>query len=339
MRKDHALRRHILFWIWIAAACLLGCKRIPQAQTIEMFEYFDTLIDFTFYGTEAEKASVEPKLRDKIASYHRLLDRFAEDGETARINRDRGGENPELARLLERVMKEEKKTGCVTDVTRGKLFSLWRHAIETSTIPSAADIRRALGEGGYATAHVEGDRIVLEDSADLDWGSISKGYLNDRLVPYIRDTLGIENFILNAGGNVTVCGHPPDGRHKFGIGIRSPFDGQSVAETLFLTDLSAVTSGDYQRAAMVGDRRIHHMIDLKTGEPRADGKRSVTIVGPESFLCDFLSTAVFLTDLDEVDALMRQYPEYMYYIIRDDKTAVYDERLEPYMKSHGASAN
>ncbi len=67
---------------------------------------------------------------------------------------------------------------------------------------------------------------------------------------------------------------------------------------MFIKDASVVSSGDYQRYYIVGDMRVHHIIDPKTLMP-GDYYRAVTVVTADSGLADLLSTSIFLLPFDE----------------------------------------
>ena len=103
-------------------------------------------------------------------------------------------------------------------------------------------------------------------------------------------------------------GNPPaDGRAKWGVGIQDP-DGavlglSDIVETLFLTNASVVTSGDYQRYYVVDGQRYHHLIDPDTLMPDTDF-RSVSIITEDSGYADLLSTAAFLMPYDESRAFI-----------------------------------
>ena len=112
--------------------------------------------------------------------------------------------------------------------------------------------------------------------------------------------------MLNAGGNVVCGGKPLDGRDFWVVGVED-LDGVSTRETLGATDLSVVTSGDYQRYYTVDGVNYHHLIDPETLYPAAH-MHAVTILHPDSALGDFLSTTAFLLPYEESRALIESIP-------------------------------
>ena len=90
------------------------------------------------------------------------------------------------------------------------------------------------------------------------------------------------------------------------MGIIHPRE-QGILRILDISDTAAATTGDYQRFFMEGGERYHHVFDPRSGYP-AQGKQSVTVIGPEALLCDALSTALFV--LEAPDPILRLYPEY-----------------------------
>ena len=54
-----------------------------------------------------------------------------------------------------------------------------------------------------------------------------------------------------------------------------------------------MTSGDYEKYFFLDGKRMHNVIDPRTGRP-ARGLRSVTIVADDAIVADAFSTAVFV---------------------------------------------
>ena len=80
-----------------------------------------------------------------------------------------------------------------------------------------------------------------------------------------------------------------------------------AAGSRIVSNLGAANAGDYQRFFLQDGQRYHHIFNPKTGYP-ALGKQSVTVIGPETLLCDALSTAVFVSRAPE--EILQKYPEY-----------------------------
>ena len=138
----------------------------------------------------------------------------------------------------------------------------------------------------------------------MDWGGIAKGYGIDLAAQRLIES-GITKGFINAGGDLYCWGENP-AKASWKIGIKHPRK-EGFIGVLEIRDLGAATAGDYQRFFIKDGIRYHHIFNPKTGYP-AQGKQSVTVVGPESLLCDALSTALFVTSHPE--ALLQKYPEY-----------------------------
>jgi thiamine biosynthesis lipoprotein len=129
-------------------------------------------------------------------------------------------------------------------------------------------------------------------------------------------------------------------RETWGVGIQNPDSvisnsEESVLETLYLTDASVVTSGDYQRFYYVGDTLIHHLIDPVTLMP-GDYFRAVSLVTDHSGMADFLSTTVFLLPYEEGRALVESLDAEALWVFKDG-TVETTEGLKEIMRSNGAT--
>jgi thiamine biosynthesis lipoprotein len=130
-----------------------------------------------------------------------------------------------------------------------------------------------------------------------DLGGIAKGAILDLTIALLRES-GVENAIINIGGDLTVLGdiHGRAAR----IGIRSP-----VAETpLGWLDVAdgetVVTSGDYERFFEYQGQKYQHILDPKSGFP-IQHTASVTVIHRDPVLADAAATALVVAGMAEFD--------------------------------------
>jgi thiamine biosynthesis lipoprotein len=132
--------------------------------------------------------------------------------------------------------------------------------------------------------------VTLEPTARLDLGAIAQGFMADRLVALLRSE-GIERARIDVGGELRVY----DDRTRaepFRVGIRHPLRSGLIAE-IELGSGAVATSGCYERFAQVGERRICHVIDPRSGFP-AERALSATALAPDGADADALATALLV---------------------------------------------
>ena len=196
------------------------------------------------------------------------------------------------------------------DVTFGPLSGLWRFDHDQDDVmPDPAAIAAKLPLIGWEDLVVDsaaGTAQLRRKGMSVHLGGIGKGYAVDHGAAILRRH-GIENFLIQSGGDMYVGGHP-EGR-AWRLGIQDP---RGPADTPFavveLSNATFSTSGDYERFFMKDGRRYHHILDPDFGQP-AMGCRSVTIVTSRSVDADALSTAVFILGPGAGMALIERLPD------------------------------
>ncbi len=139
----------------------------------------------------------------------------------------------------------------------------------------------------------------------LDVGAVAKGYAAERVAQMLLAS-DMPSFIISAGGNVRWANPrrtaAPAGASVFRT--RPPrCSARRHMDALYLTKVSVVTTGDYQRYYVVDGQRYHHLIDPDTLMPDTDF-RSVSIITEDSGYADLLSTAAFLMPYEESRAFI-----------------------------------
>ena len=141
-----------------------------------------------------------------------------------------------------------------------------------------------------------GNLIRGANDATLFIPSIGKGAGVDAIAAGLRG-LGLENFMVEIGGDLVTAGLNPDGE-QWQIGIESP-SLQTVEQVVGISGLAMATSGDYRNYFEVDGQRFSHIIDPTTGAPIAHSTASVTVFADDAAQADAWSTALLVMGLDE----------------------------------------
>lgn len=234
-----------------------------------------------------EEAFAEIERLEDVLSRHRPATPLA------RLNRDGAlqGAPGELTHVLGRALEYSALTGGAFDVTVAPLLTLYVSSFqETNGAPSEAEVREALAKVDYRAVRIEGADVRLERpgmAVTLD--GIAKGYVVDRAVAVLVEG-GAERVVVDAGGDVA-AGGAGRARDPWRIAIQDPRSPGALG-VLQLRGGSVASSGDYMQA-FTRDRRLHHILDPRTGRS-PDHTSAVTVIAPTAMDADALSTAALV---------------------------------------------
>ena len=245
---------------------------------------------------EAVEEAVEAALTEMKRLEH-LLGRHQEGSDIWRVNMKVGEFVPvsdETTALVKDSLKFSHLSGGAFDITLGRLSELWNFEEERDAPPPDAEIRKSMEGVGAGSVHLDETKKTVKaaNGVHLDLGGIAKGYIIDSAAALLVSK-GVNNFIVNAGGDMVIKGKK--GSQNWRVGIQHPRDQEKVLAHLDVEDdeTAIVTSGDYERYFIYEGKRYHHILDPFTGYP-ARGVISVTIKSRDAKTADALSTAVFV---------------------------------------------
>lgn len=305
--------------------CLLfsGCaagKTEPEKKqyTATFLTLFDTLT--TIKGpaeSEAAFTEISREIHDSLLECHQLFDIYNdyEGINNLKTVNDAAGKAPAVVdrRIIDLLLDSKEyyaSTGGKVNVAMGSVLRLWHEARNdgldnpaNAYLPDEAQLQEA-------AQHWDMDAVIIDEAAStvfisdpavqLDVGAIAKGWS----VEYVAQ-LAPEGMMISVGGNVRATG-PKAEDTPWVVGVTDPNDPNAHLHTLYLSEGSLVTSGDYQRFYAVEGKRYHHIIDPDTLYP-SEYWSSVTIVCEDSGLADALSTALFLMNREDGQKLLDKY--------------------------------
>ena len=307
---------------------LTGCPTVANREDSKKplgmanFTYFDTVSNVYSYAGDSEEEFAENanKVFEILGEYHKLFDIYYEHSGVVNLrtlNKNAGGEamvvDEKLIDFLLYARELYETTNGEMNIMMGSVLRLWHDCREAASnnsanarIPTGAELAEAnkYTDISFLEIDEENNTVRITDpNASIDVGALGKGYATEMAARYL-ESVGIESYVLNIGGNIRIIGNKPDGS-GWGTGIKDPADSDKYAIILTLANTSCVTSGDYERFFTVGGERYHHIIDKDTLMP-ADYFRSVSIITKNSALADALSTALFAMSYEDGKAVVEK---------------------------------
>jgi thiamine biosynthesis lipoprotein len=185
--------------------------------------------------------------------------------------------------------------------------------VTTSTIDS---LRSLIGMSRISL--IDGHVVKDDQRIMLDFSAIAKGYGSDR-VARVLDSCGVQNYMVEIGGEVVVRGHNRNG-NPWGIGINKPIDdslstNQELQTVLRLTDCAIATSGNYRNFYYKDGVKYAHTIDPRSGYPVQHSLLSATVIADNCMRADALATAFMVLGTDSAMAYCKRHPEIDGYFI------------------------
>jgi thiamine biosynthesis lipoprotein len=291
--------RHFLI---LACALLLGaCGRTPLQE--QQAYVFGTRVEVLVVSADPAqgKQAIGAVLRefDRLhRAYHAWQASQLTDLNLA-ISEGRPQQvSPELAALLGEAQLLARQGEYLFDPGIGQLIRLWGFQADEfkAELPEQDKIDAWLAsKPSIANLTINGNTVTSGNrNVALDFGGYLKGVALDRAAAILRGQ-GIDNALINIGGNVMALGSK-QGR-KWRVGIQHPRQPGPLA-TITLEDGEAIgTSGDYQRFFEVDGKRYAHLLDPRSGYP-ADHTQAITVLippGPKAgTLSDASSKPIFI---------------------------------------------
>ena len=315
----------------LASLCMMllmtSCKR--KEPIIRTNLMLNTIVSITVYDNR-DVSIVDGAFR-LISEYENMFSKTIESSDIYKINHrnsQRVKVSPETAEIIAQALHYSDLSDGKFDITIDKVNELWDFTGDAK-VPPQYEIKQALKSVNYKAVSVSGEEVLItDDSIRLDLGAIAKGYIADKVKEYLVKN-GVENAIINLGGNILCVGTLPNG-NPMNIGIRKPFY-NDIAVSLSLTDKSVVSSGVYERYFEKDGKLYHHILDTKTGYPVDNNLYSVTVISDKSVDGDALSTALFTIGLDEGIKLADTIPDTYVIFITDDYKLYYSRGTENFI--------
>ncbi len=303
----------------IVVILITSCKKNNHQFTT--FNYYGYLNTISYVTVETETKDNLDQIKQDIEDILKTIEnRFGKtDSMTTKINQNAGKKDLNNNYYLVQVdntylellnLAKELSDGKTFDITIGNLTKTWNiseqaeYCMITNTckIPSIEQIETSKESINTANIVIEGNTVYIkEESTNLDFGSIAKGYASDLIAEYLKSA-SISFFVINLGGNVYVNGESQkylENNKELSISLENPLDASKTILDIYETNINVVTSASTHRYIVVNDIKYSHILNPSTGYPVDNELLSVTILGEKGVMCDYLSTQCFVMGLED----------------------------------------
>ena len=209
--------------------------------------------------------------------------------------------------VLESAIDISLRSAGAYDPTVSPAVNLWGFGPDgPSMVPTATEldaVAAVVGINRLVWDPTTRSLLKRANSVRLDFSSIAKGYAVD-LAADALDELGVDNFMLEVGGEIQVRGQSPRGG-DWRLAIEQPESagGRQMIDAVAITDMGVATSGDYRNYFIQDGVRYSHLIDPRTVKPIEHDLVSVTVIHPSTMVADAWATALMIAGTTEAKTL------------------------------------
>ena len=280
----------------------------------------------TFHITYEDKANQD--LSGAVDSIFKVFDltfsEYIPNSIVSRINKNDSTAlfDDMFVEVYNKSLEVYRETHGAFDLTVGPLVNAWGFGPVKKAKVDSATIDSLLQYIGMDKIKLEGRRLIKKlPGIDIDVNSIAQGYSVDVVYRYFEQ-LGIQNFMVEIGGEVRTKGKNPKGE-TWRIGVDKPVEGNNVAgedlQTIILLDNKAITtSGNYRKFFEENGVKYSHIIDPHTGYPYKNNLLSVTVIANDALTADGYDTGLMVLGLEGARELLKLHPELEAYMIYSD---------------------
>lgn len=330
----------LCFFLGVAFS-LQGCTSSEEPVLVITGETMGTYYQVKVVGAgeEFSAAKLQQVTDEALVKINDIMSTYIPDSELMRLNRSSVGAWVDISEPLYDVLVTSQRiselSGGAFDITVAPLVNLWGFGPKRSNEPPTEQaVSEALEQIGYQYLEVRPGKAQVRRTRDvqLDLSAVAKGYGADYVAQVYRG-MGLENFMVEIGGELRLAGHNPNGE-PWRIGVEVPSVARTgVVQAVEVTNAGVATSGDYRNYYEVDGKRVSHTIDPATGHPITHTLASVTVIADTAADADALATALNVMGAEKGRELADKAGIAAYFIERqnDDFVSSYSEEFKQYL--------
>lgn len=289
-----------LFNIILPMMLVAACNTQSPAESIEVFQgpVFGSTFSIKLRGKIARE-EFQKNLDQFFTDFNHEFSTYHPDSVISKFNKMNSHEklhvSPRFIKMLELAQSLNKKTHGAFDPTLGPVIEAWGFNGKSPKVPTESELLKARSQTGLHKIKWTVNQVWKTDpNIKMNINAFAPGWAAD-LIGEDLEKLGIQNYMVDIGGEIRVRGNKSD-RSPWVIGIERPAESleHSLYTSLKISSLSIATSGDYRQYFNDQGKRKSHIIDPRSGRPVEHRVSSVTVMASSAAEADAWGTALMV---------------------------------------------
>ncbi len=279
---------------------LTACERTPKLQVFTGMAQGTTYSVKFWTAEKIDATALFASIDKELSRIDKLISNYREDSAIEHFNQQHVANtaiplDKEIIELLNTAATVYQQSQYCFDPTIKPLFALWGFSKGELTVPTAAQIASTKAYVGFNQLQLtQGSASKKHASLTVDLSAIGQGYAVSKIAQLLT-AQGIENYLVEIGGEMQVAGTKPEGK-PWRIGIERPVPhSQQVNEIITVTGkrpTAVMTSGTYRHFFDDNGKKYSHILDPRSGKPVEHHTVAVTVIVEDATLADAWSTAL-----------------------------------------------
>ena len=318
MKLYNTFYKHILLFLF--TILLISCKSSSKEAELTYYQESGEIFHTTFHIKYEYDRSVREEIMEALQRFDDSLNPFKENSIIGKVNNNVPVKLDSMfLKVFNKSMEVARITDGKFDITASPFINAWGFGFKDMDNVTKEKIDSMKPFVGYNKIRIENGEIVKDDPrVQINTSGISKGYSCD-VVAYMLQELGIKNYMVEIGGEITMKGVNEKG-NCWRIGIDKPTDDSTAMRRelqiiLSICDKAVATSGNYRNYYMKDGVKYSHTIDPLTGYPSEQNILGATIIADDCMTADAYATAFMAMGLDKSVGVAHKIPGLHYYFI------------------------
>ncbi|MGA9649097.1 DUF2271 domain-containing protein [Pedobacter sp.] len=312
--------KHIvaIFLLAITFSAFVNPKKATKTFVSNFENVLGTSLELKFKAANQTDADVAENIAlneidrlDNILSAYKKTSEFSKwmqsGKQTTKISND-------LFEVLQQFENYKGITNGAVDASAEVISKVWKKAAIENILPSVTELQHAVAtvKQKHYTLNFENKTVTRLDDAPLALNSFAKSYIINKAAEKAFTSAGIENVVVNIGGDMVVKGSNTER-----IQIANPkadAENDAALTTIKVSNMAVATSGNYRRGYNVNGKWYSHIVDPRTGNPVSE-IISATVIAANASEAGALATSFNVLSVDEIEKLVAARNDVAYLLV------------------------